>query len=46
MIFNHRYTPPMAELVQFAEQDLLAQSPGYNGDNGTEYFDYEDGGLI
>lgn len=46
MIVHLMYTPPKAEPVQLTELDLLAQSPGYNEDNGTEYFDYEDGGLI
>lgn len=36
------YRPPVCEALPALCRDLLATS--FNGDNGTEYFDYEDGG--
>ena len=39
-----QYTPPEADLSLLACRYVLATS--YNGDDYTDYIDYEDGGLI
>ena len=41
-----KYTPPKAEPLSCLGLEMLASSTDFNYDNGTEYFDYEDGGLI
>ncbi|MBO4455009.1 MAG: hypothetical protein J5759_01010 [Bacteroidales bacterium] len=45
MITHLTYTPPQADCSCFAYCDMLAVS-GFDGDNNTEFIDYEDGGLI
>ena len=40
------YVPPIAESTALSLRDLLAQSPGYNPDNNSEYFDEEYGGNL
>ena len=45
MIYRIKYTPPEVESLSCSGMEMLASSL-YNDDNGTEYIDYEDGGLI